>query len=150
MHSFSRTCGKLNKEIIWIIFQIIIDLNSKTFNCSIFNLGAQYFVLLKRMFGARMVHDTKVHQIFLALIVLQKKSSEISIMYSAKSVGTKIKPWGTPDLTGYYWEDFSFRTTWTHLLLRNNKAKYMTWNSVRPEFWKRQACQTVSKVLQLQ
>ena len=30
-----------------------MDLNSKSFNCSILNLGARYFVLLERMFDAR-------------------------------------------------------------------------------------------------
>ena len=44
-----------------------MDLNSKSYNCSIFNLVAQYFVLLERMFGAHMVHDTSVHQIFQAM-----------------------------------------------------------------------------------
>ena len=41
-----------------------MDINSKSFNSSIFNVGARYFVLLQKMFGARMVHDTSVHQIF--------------------------------------------------------------------------------------
>ena len=41
-----------------------MHLNSKRFNSSIFNVGAQYFKLLEKMFGARMVHDTSVHQIF--------------------------------------------------------------------------------------
>ena len=44
-----------------------MDLNSKSFNCSIFNLGAQYYVLLERMFGACMLHDMSMHQIFRAL-----------------------------------------------------------------------------------
>ena len=38
-----------------------------SFNSSTFNLGARYFLLLERMFGATMVHDTRVHQIFQAL-----------------------------------------------------------------------------------
>ena len=41
-----------------------MDLNSKSFNSSIFDLGAQYFVLLEIVFGARMVRDTSVQQIF--------------------------------------------------------------------------------------
>ena len=44
-----------------------MDLNSKSFDSSTFNLGAQYIVLLGEMFGACMVHDTSVHQIFRAL-----------------------------------------------------------------------------------
>ena len=44
-----------------------MDLNSKSFNWSIFNLGARYFVLLERMFGAHMVDDSSVRQIFRAL-----------------------------------------------------------------------------------
>ena len=51
-----------------------MDLNSKSFNSSIFNLGARYFLLLGRMFGARMVHDTSVHQIFRALDKPLRKS----------------------------------------------------------------------------
>ena len=66
--SLSRTYGKLNEEITWIIFKIIMDLNSKSLNSSIFNLGARYFVLLLKMFGAHMVHDTSMYQIFRALI----------------------------------------------------------------------------------
>ena len=46
-----------------------MELNSKSFNSSIINLGARYFVLLENMFGARMVYDTSVHQIFRALAV---------------------------------------------------------------------------------
>ena len=52
-----------------------MDLNSKSFNWSIFNLGARYFVLLERMFGAHMVHDTSVHQIFRALFAVQQQTS---------------------------------------------------------------------------
>ena len=33
-----------------------MDLNLKSFNSSIFTFGARYFVLLEKMFGARMVH----------------------------------------------------------------------------------------------
>ena len=47
-----------------------MDLNLKSFNSSIFTFGARYFVLLEKMFGARMVHDTSVHQIFRALALL--------------------------------------------------------------------------------
>ena len=35
--SLSRTCGKLNKEILRIIFQIVMDLNSKSFNSNIYH-----------------------------------------------------------------------------------------------------------------
>ena len=60
-------------------------------------------------------------------------------MYSMKSVRPRMDPWGTPALTGYSCEDFSSRTTWSLLLLkkRRNKAKYLTWNSVRPKFVKK-------------
>ena len=44
-----------------------MDLNSESFNCSIFNLHTKHFVHLERMFGARMVHNTSMHQIFRAL-----------------------------------------------------------------------------------
>ena len=46
-----------------------MDLNSKSFNWSIFNPGARYFALLERVFGTRMVHDTSIHQIFQALFI---------------------------------------------------------------------------------
>ena len=32
-------------------------------------------------------------------------------MYSQKSVGPRMNPWGTPALTGYSCEDFLSRTT---------------------------------------
>ena len=34
------------------------------------NVGARYFVPLQSMFGARLVHDTNVHQIFSALFTM--------------------------------------------------------------------------------
>ena len=45
---------------------MVMDLNSKSSNYSIFNLGAKYF-------GAHMVHDTSVYQVFLALQGSQKQ-----------------------------------------------------------------------------
>ena len=48
-------------------------------------------------------------------------------MYSRKSVGPRMEPWGTPALTGYSYEDFSPRTTPSHLLLRKKE--------IRPHIW---------------
>ena len=45
-------------------------------------------------------------------------------MYSRKSVGPRMEPWGTPALTGYYCEDFPSRTS---LLLRKEE--------IRPNIW---------------
>ena len=39
-------------------------------------------------------------------------------MYSWKSVGRRMEPWGTLTLTEYSCEDFPFRTTWSHVLLK--------------------------------
>ena len=48
-------------------------------------------------------------------------------MYSRKSVGPEMEPWGTPALTGYSCEDFPSRTTWSRLLLRKEE--------IRPNIW---------------
>ena len=53
-------------------------------------------------------------------------------MYSRKSVGPRMEPWGTPALTGYSCEDFPSRTE-----KRRNKVKYLTWKSIRLEFVKK-------------
>ena len=59
-------------------------------------------------------------------------------MYSRKSVGPRIDPWGTPALTGYSCEDFPSKTTRSRLLLkRRNKTKYLTWKSIRLRFVKK-------------
>ena len=42
-------------------------------------------------------------------------------MYSRKSVGTRMKPLGTPTLTGYSCEDFPSRTTQSGLFLRKEE-----------------------------
>ena len=44
-------------------------------------------------------------------------------MYSRKSVGPRMEPWGTPTLTGYSCEDFPSRTTRSHLLLRKEEIR---------------------------
>ena len=38
-------------------------------------------------------------------------------MYSSKSVGPRIEPWGTPAISAYSCEDFPSRTIQRHLLL---------------------------------
>ena len=59
-------------------------------------------------------------------------------MYSRKSVGQRMEPWGTPALTGYSCEDFPSRTSRSRLLLRKrNKAKYLTWNYTSLRFAKK-------------
>ena len=49
-------------------------------------------------------------------------------MYSIKSIGPRMNPWGTPALTAYSWEDFSSRITQSRLLLRKEE---IIWNAVR-------------------
>ena len=51
----------------------------------------------------------------------------MSLVYSRKSVGPRMDPWGTPALIGYSSEDFPSRTTLRHLLLRKDE--------IRPNIW---------------
>ena len=44
-------------------------------------------------------------------------------MYSRKRVGPKMESLGTQALTGYSFEDFPSRTTWSHLLLRKEEIR---------------------------
>ena len=48
-------------------------------------------------------------------------------MYSRKSVGARMEPWGTPALTGYSCEDFPSTATRNCLVLRKDK--------IRPNIW---------------
>ena len=59
--------------------------------------------------------------------ISQITSSGRALMYSRKSVGQRMKPWGTLALTQYSCEDFPSRTTPSHLLLRKEE--------VRPNIW---------------
>ena len=58
---------------------------------------------------------------------LQTTSSGSSLKYSKKSVGQWMEPWGTPALIGYCNQDFPYRATQSHLLLRKKK--------IRPNMW---------------
>ena len=73
-------------------------------------------------------------------------------MYSRKSLGPRIKPWGSPALTGYSCEDFSSRTTWSYLLLREEEIRRNIWPEIAYDLslWKRPACQTLSKTSDIQ
>ena len=44
-------------------------------------------------------------------------------MYSRKSVGPRMEPWGTPALTGYSGADFPSGTTRSRLLLRKEEIR---------------------------
>ena len=61
------------------------------------------------------------------------------LMYSKKSVGPRMEPWGTIALTRYCCEDFPSRTIQSCLLLRKDETKpnYLTWNSIRLKFVKK-------------
>ena len=48
-------------------------------------------------------------------------------MYSKKSAGPRMGPWGNPALTGYSCEDFPTRIIQSHLFLRQDK--------IRPNIW---------------
>ena len=52
-------------------------------------------------------------------------TSGMSLIYSRKSVGPRMQPWGAPALTGYSCEDFPSRTTQGRLLLRKVKKTSM-------------------------
>ena len=72
-------------------------------------------------------------------------------MYSRKSLGPRMEPWGIPALTGYSWEHFPSRSTRSCLLLKKEKIR----PNISPEIswdlslWRRPACQTLSKVLDI-
>ena len=51
-------------------------------------------------------------------------------MHSRKSVGPRMEPWGTPELTGYSCEDFPSRNMWICLLLRKEEIRPDTWPEI--------------------
>ena len=68
-------------------------------------------------------------------------------MYSRKSVGPKIEPWGTPALTRYSCEDSPSRPTRSRLLLRKEEIRPNIWPEIPLDLslWRRPAFQTLSK-----
>ena len=72
-------------------------------------------------------------------------------MYSSKSVGPQMVPWGTPALTGYSCEHLPSRTTWSHLLLRKEEIRTNIWPEIPYDLslWRRPRCQTLSKALDI-
>ena len=60
-------------------------------------------------------------------------------MYTRKSAGTRMDPWGTPTLTGYFCDDIPSKnhSKPSSTKKKQNKAKYRTWVSVRFEFVKK-------------
>ena len=70
-------------------------------------------------------------------------------MYGKESIGPRMEQWGTLALTGYSYEDFPSRTTWSCLLLIREDVR----PSIIPEIpwdlslWRRPAYQTLSKAL---
>ena len=51
----------------------------------------------------------------------------MSLMYSRKTVGPRMEPWGTPALTGCFCDDFASITTGSRLLLKKEE--------IRPNMW---------------
>ena len=51
----------------------------------------------------------------------------MSLMYRRKNLGPRMESWGIPALTGYSYDDFPSRTTWSRLLLRKKE--------IRPNIW---------------
>ena len=79
------------------------------------------------------------------IMIITSSSSGRSVMYTRKSVGPRMEPWGTPPLPGYYCEDFSSRTTQSHTLLRKEEIRPNIWPEI-PEYLslsRRPACQTL-------
>ena len=72
-------------------------------------------------------------------------------MYSRKSVGPRIKLWGTPALTEYSWEYFPYRTTRSRLLLTKKETRPNIWPEIPEELslWRKPACQTLSKAFDI-
>ena len=62
--------------------------------------------------------------------ILQIPSSGKPLMYSKKSVGPRLEPWGTPALIGYSCEDFPFRTNRSHQLLRKEEIRSNIWPEI--------------------
>ena len=62
-----------------------------------------------------------------------------SLMYNKESQGPKMEPWGTLTLMGYFHKDFPSRTKKRYQLFMKwqNKAKYLTWISIRFRFVKK-------------
>ena len=72
-------------------------------------------------------------------------------MYSQKSVGPRMNPWGTPVLTQYPCEDFLSTTTRSLPLLRKEEIKPHVWLGISKDLrlLRRWACQTLSKALDI-
>ena len=72
-------------------------------------------------------------------------------MYSRKSVGPKMDPWGTPGLTGYSSKDFPSRTIKEEKKRRKEEITPNIWHEIPedPSLWGRPACQTLSKTLDI-
>ena len=72
-------------------------------------------------------------------------------MYSRKGVGPRMEPWGTPALTGYSREGFPTRTTQNRVLLKEEEIGLNIWPEIPQDLnlWRRQACQTLSKALDI-
>ena len=68
------------------------------------------------------------------IVILQRSSGRSSLMYSWKSLQPRMNPWGTPALTGYSCEVFHPEPPKE---IRRNKAKYLSWNSVKFKFAKK-------------
>ena len=51
-------------------------------------------------------------------------------MYCRKSVGSRRKPWGTPAVTGYSWEQFPPSILCSHLLLRKDEIRHNTQSEI--------------------
>ena len=74
-------------------------------------------------------------------------------MYSRKSVGPRMEPWGTPALTRYSCEELPSRTTQSCILLRKEEIRPNIWPKIPKlkdlSLWRRPVSQTLSKALDI-
>ena len=70
------------------------------------------------------------------IAILQITSSERSLMYSRTGVVPRMEHWGSPALTGYSCENLTIQNNLEPSIteIRQNKAKYLIWNSTRFKF----------------
>ena len=72
-------------------------------------------------------------------------------MYSRKSAGLRIEPWGTQGIYSIFlWRlPIQNHPKPSITAKRINKTKYLTWKSIRLKFAKKPPCQTLPKDLEL-
>ena len=75
----------------------------------------------------------------------------MSLIYSRKSAGPKMEPWGTPALTGYFCEHFPYENTQNHKILIKDKMRPNMSSEIPRDLslWRKLACQTLSEAVDI-